>query len=210
MEWGISMKIIIGEKIKDLRKNHDITQNALASYLGVSNQTISKWENEISMPDICLIPSIANYFGITIDELFGYVPEKNNEAQAEMYFQAIFHFSEMASEAYKHKNREVLLKYVDENEINPLIRESIPRMCDGMEAVHLTLLMENKAYNEYMYTDENFVKCIIKGIELLCDGCQPFMIRSILISFLPKNIYKTVMGKIEASGINFKKLEDAD
>ena len=65
------MKIMeLGLKIKDLRIKHGLTQDDLANKLGVSFQTISKWENLVTMPDITLLPEISEVFGITIDELF--------------------------------------------------------------------------------------------------------------------------------------------
>lgn len=62
----------IGDKIKALRKNKDVTQTELACALSVSAQSVSKWENHLSSPDISVLPAIARYFGITMDELFGY------------------------------------------------------------------------------------------------------------------------------------------
>lgn len=62
----------IGSKIQKLRKNKNVTQAQLASVLSVSPQSVSKWENNISTPDISLLPIIARYFGITMDELFNY------------------------------------------------------------------------------------------------------------------------------------------
>ncbi len=64
--------VTIGNKIKVLRKNKNLTQEQLAEVLGVSSQAISKWENGISAPDIELLPIIARYFGITMDEFFNY------------------------------------------------------------------------------------------------------------------------------------------
>lgn len=66
------MNLNIGEKIKSLRKRDGITQEILASALGVSCQAVSRWELSSAYPDIEIIPSVANYFGISIDELFGY------------------------------------------------------------------------------------------------------------------------------------------
>lgn len=63
---------IIGDKIRMLRRNKNITQEELAEILLVSSQAISKWENKQSVPDIQLLPVIARYFGITMDELFNY------------------------------------------------------------------------------------------------------------------------------------------
>lgn len=66
------MNLTVGEKIKSLRKRNGITQETLANALGVSCQAVSRWELSAAYPDIEIIPSIANYFGISIDELFGY------------------------------------------------------------------------------------------------------------------------------------------
>ena len=60
----------IGEKIRELRRKNDITQEKLADYLGITYQSISKWENNNGMPDITLIVPIANFFGVSTDELF--------------------------------------------------------------------------------------------------------------------------------------------
>jgi len=63
---------LIGDKIHALRKNKNITQAQLAEVLSISSQSVSKWENHLSVPDISLLPMIARYFGITMDELFNY------------------------------------------------------------------------------------------------------------------------------------------
>jgi len=64
--------IKLGEKIKALRKQKNISQEILANYLGVSYQAVSKWENETTMPDVTLIPAIASFFGVSTDELFDF------------------------------------------------------------------------------------------------------------------------------------------
>ena len=61
----------LGEIIAELRKERGITQESLAGIFGVSSQAISKWENNVTMPDIMLLPIIADTLGVTIDELFG-------------------------------------------------------------------------------------------------------------------------------------------
>lgn len=66
------MNIKIGEKIKLLRKQKNISQEVLAQYLGVSFQSVSKWENETTMPDITMVPAIASFFGVSTDELFDF------------------------------------------------------------------------------------------------------------------------------------------
>ncbi len=66
----------IGNKIRQMRIKAGLTQEQLASKLGVSGQSVSKWENEITMPDISLLPDIAEAFGISIDELFDLTVEQ--------------------------------------------------------------------------------------------------------------------------------------
>lgn len=63
------MTIKIGEKVKLLRRKNDVTQDRLAEYLGVTAQAISRWESETCYPDIEILPAIADFFGITVDEL---------------------------------------------------------------------------------------------------------------------------------------------
>ena len=60
----------IGNIIAKLRKQNEWTQAQLAEKLGVSRQSISKWETSVTMPDISLLPALAGEFGVTIDELF--------------------------------------------------------------------------------------------------------------------------------------------
>ncbi|MBQ7669550.1 MAG: helix-turn-helix domain-containing protein [Clostridia bacterium] len=63
---------MLGNKLKTLRKNKNITQEELASALSVTYQAVSKWERNLSTPDISMLPVIARYYGITIDELMNY------------------------------------------------------------------------------------------------------------------------------------------
>lgn len=59
----------IGNRISQLRKEKGITQEEIADKLGVTPQAVSKWENDISYPDILLLPKIAKMFDVTVDEL---------------------------------------------------------------------------------------------------------------------------------------------
>ncbi len=63
------MRLIIGEKIKQLRQEQGLTQEQLAEALNISSQAVSKWENAIAYPDITLVPAIAEFFGISCDAL---------------------------------------------------------------------------------------------------------------------------------------------
>ena len=64
------MDFNLGSVIKRLRNEQGVTQDALAEYLGISYQAVSKWETGTTLPDITLLPKLAVFFGVRIDELF--------------------------------------------------------------------------------------------------------------------------------------------
>ncbi len=66
----------LGSKIAFYRKKLSLTQEELAEKCSVTPQAVSKWENDISAPDIALIPVLAQLFGISCDELLGVETEK--------------------------------------------------------------------------------------------------------------------------------------
>lgn len=70
------MKILIGENIKRLRREKDITQEVLAECLNVSIAAVSKWERNETFPDITLLFPLAQFFGVSLDTLMGYDEEK--------------------------------------------------------------------------------------------------------------------------------------
>ena len=86
----------LSEKITYERKRLGLTQDALAQKMGVSNQAVSKWESDLSCPDIMLLPLLADVFGITVDELFG------REAKAKEVIKEV----EVPSEIYKETSEE--------------------------------------------------------------------------------------------------------
>ena len=82
----------IGEKIAELRKQKNMTQEEFGTMLGISAQSVSKWENHVSLPDISLIPIIADTFDISIDELFdkkAFVPSVKIEDTIESAFEKL-------------------------------------------------------------------------------------------------------------------------
>ena len=66
------MNIKIGAIIKKLRAENNITQDTLATAIGVTPQAISRWESEGGYPDIELLPALADFFSVSTDELLGY------------------------------------------------------------------------------------------------------------------------------------------
>ena len=63
------MDMTIGKRIALLRKEKGLTQEELATHMGVSPQAVSKWENDQTCPDISALPKLARLFGVTVDEL---------------------------------------------------------------------------------------------------------------------------------------------
>lgn len=79
----------IGNKLRELRKNKRITQEQMAKRLKISFQAVSKWENNIAFPDISMIPTLADFFEVSIDELFDYKKERIRK-KAEKICQAAY------------------------------------------------------------------------------------------------------------------------
>lgn len=75
------MELKIGDRIREMRKKAGRTQEEMASVLGVTPQAVSKWESMNGYPDMETIPALANYFGVTIDALFGYDGERERRVK---------------------------------------------------------------------------------------------------------------------------------
>lgn len=84
------MQLNLGTKIRQLRHRDGRTQETLAEVLGVTSQAVSRWESGGSYPDIEIMPAIANYFSVTIDELFGY--QNDREAKIDAIIQKVAAF----------------------------------------------------------------------------------------------------------------------
>lgn len=87
------MKLNIGENIRSCRRKMNLTQEQLADKLGVSFQSVSRWENDLTYPDMELIPALTGIFGISADELLG-VPEAKKEQAAEELLKELTELSE--------------------------------------------------------------------------------------------------------------------
>ena len=75
-------KETMGKRISDLRKNKGMTQEQLAQQVGVTAQAVSKWENDLSCPDISILPQLAEALGVTTDELLGRAPLQTMKDEA--------------------------------------------------------------------------------------------------------------------------------
>ena len=87
-----------GQRIKKLRQETNMTQENLAELLSISPQAVSRWETDIAMPDISLLPPLANFFHTTTDYLLGMENYEKDIRKAE--------FDEAFHEYWKKDNKE--------------------------------------------------------------------------------------------------------
>ncbi len=102
------MKLLIGENIRNFRKRNDLTQEEMANRLGVTYQSVSRWENGSTYPDLELLPAISEVLGVTVDELLG-MPQAEKEKRA--------------LEAFDQLRRECMKSDYDTDAVIALIRD---------------------------------------------------------------------------------------
>ena len=153
----------IGKKIKELRKQRGITQEQLAESIGVSFQAVSKWENNIALPDITLAPVLASYFGVSMDELFDFSLSKT-EIEAES----------MAEEAYKYResdpcrSRNIIEEGLKKFPDNAVLLSSLLYVLNYTEKPDETIavankIIENGARNDLKYDAFRFLAYAYKA-----------------------------------------------
>ena len=112
IERGIVMYLNrMGEIIAKKRKEAGMTQAELAMYIGVSKPAVSKWESGYSLPDISLLPVLASFFDISIDELMGYQPQINEKNMDAIYEKLIKSLSELSADTVFNECRSYIGKY---------------------------------------------------------------------------------------------------
>lgn len=104
-------EISIAKVITAKRKEKGITQDKLAEYIGVSKASVSKWETAQSYPDITLLPQLASYFNISIDELIGYFPQMTKEDIKKTYHRLAEDFSRKPFDVVLDECRVIIKKY---------------------------------------------------------------------------------------------------
>ncbi len=127
------MKIYFGETLKRLRKESGLTQEELGGFLGVTFQTISKWELGETYPDITMLPRISSFFGITADELLGadkIIKEKKIKAYIKLYDEmkltdaaAVYNEFQSAVKEFPN-NYDIMIRYM---ELLKLERQTVKR-----------------------------------------------------------------------------------
>lgn len=95
----------IGTFLKGLRKEKQMTQEQLAELLGVTNRSISRWENGVNMPDFDLVVEIARYYDVSIEEILD--GERKNEGMEKQTEQMLLKVADYESDGKRHFSRRV-------------------------------------------------------------------------------------------------------
>lgn len=151
---GDIMNLRIGENLKRLRREKDLTQEELAAHLGISFQAISKWERDESYPDITILPALSNYFKISIDELVGMEEIK----RAEEYERINKQWLENRN-SNKHKENVKLMKdalkfFPNDALLLVQLSSSLERL-DGTDAEKMQYLRESISVQEQILRGED-------------------------------------------------------
>ncbi len=116
------MTLYFGETLQRLRREKDLTQEALASFFGVTFQTVSKWERGETYPDITLLPELASFFDVSVDTLLGADEERREKkikAYLDLYEQAHLKDESTLFEIFQKAEREfpgdfrILVRYME-------------------------------------------------------------------------------------------------
>lgn len=158
-----------GTTIKKLRRNKDMTQEELAEVLSISPQAVSRWETDSAMPDISLLPSLCNFFGVTSDYLLG-IDVASRQKQIE---KIIAEAEKLSFRGYLIEAREILenglKKYPDDYKIlRSMMLNSFNQFC-----------IESDEAQKRIYSRET-----INLGEKILDGCTTDRIRMNAIQLL--------------------------
>ena len=137
-------EINLGRILVENRHKRGITQDELAAYMGVSKAAVSKWETGMTYPDITLLPQLATYFNISIDELIGYEPQMTKEQIRALCRKLATDFSTQPIEKVREQCQKITKKYFS---CFPLLYQI------GSLYVNYSPLVENKATAKEMLED---------------------------------------------------------
>ncbi|MBQ4354182.1 MAG: helix-turn-helix transcriptional regulator [Clostridia bacterium] len=160
------MGLLFAERLKKCRRERDLTQEQLAEKIGISPQSVSKWERGDGYPDITHLPVIANFFGITIDTLLG-----NDEAAKEEDIEQFYDkLNEMdTSEEKVAYNLEYARKYPDKDHITLNLCWSIMLLPEKKREKYLPLLKESCEKIIRESTNQGFRE---NAVEFMCRVCD--------------------------------------
>lgn len=146
----------LSENLIRLRREKGVTQEDVADFMGVTKASVSKWEKGQSLPDILLLPQLAVYFDVTIDDLMGYEPWLSVEQIRKIYSELSADFTSLPFENVYEKCRALIKKYYS--------------------CYPFLLQMGILSFNHYMLAAPERQTAILEDIEALCchieQGCK--------------------------------------
>ncbi len=183
------MKINLGENIKKLRLEHNLTQENLADFLGVSFQAVSKWERGDTVPDVYMLPVIASFFNVSIDNLLNFDRlqiEKDVEEYERKYYE-LWQSNEL--EKLLNLMKEAIRTYPSEHRL--LVRYLNVIVQQGSGSDQMTLEAKNEVISIYDRIQNYCTKDNIRmwAKKIMCN-------------------YYIRLSKIENSGVNIKDAEE--
>lgn len=160
------MKLNFAENMKRLRKEKGITQETLAEQLGVSSQSVSRWELSICYPDLEMLPSIANFFGVTVDVLL--CNDADSKEKDEQFFNEMFwNLSDETTEKIDFM-REYCRKYPENDTYAYFLVVAIQRHVIG-DAVKTEKYMPLLLKNAERLLETRYRNAVIQNMVCLCD-----------------------------------------
>lgn len=103
--------INISDNIARLRRERKITQEQLAEFVGVTKASVSKWETGQSIPDVLMLPQLATFFDVSIDQLLGYEPQLSEEQILKVYRDLCAAFAKEPFEDVIKKSKKLVNQY---------------------------------------------------------------------------------------------------
>lgn len=148
----------LGDNIIRLRHEKKLTQEDIASFIGVTKASVSKWENKLSMPDITLLPALATFFDVSVDELLGYQPQLNDRQIRDIYIKLSEDFVNCSFEEAFTKVAEEIKKYYN-------CYKFINYMC-VLILNHINLVHEPEMQKEYLLQTQSWSNHIRKNCKV--------------------------------------------
>ena len=155
----VNMELYIGQNLKSFRKARNLTQEEVAKHLGISFQSISKWERNDGYPDITMLPVLAHYYGVTIDELIGMNELESAQALEEINKQWEENRSNNNHSANVQLMRDALKLYPNNALLLVQLSASLERL-DGTESEKQEYLRQSIEVQEQIisYCDDSEVR----------------------------------------------------
>ena len=154
----------IGQRIKELRKKNDMTQEKLADFLGVTYQSVSKWECGTTAPDLALIVPLARLLHVSTYELLGMKPSECDERKANF-----------DSEYYQFWKK-------DHEKDLEIARQAVSEYPGDYR--YLYWLASNERSVGFAGTEKELLVKSVKHLELVLENCSEESLRNRTISLL--------------------------